>query len=88
VLRLNPIVYRYNGLGGILDTDTFYRGLMAEDVQPVMPEMVHSLPLKLREEDPEPVEVLHLNTTALTFALVNAVKELAARLQVLEGLPR
>jgi hypothetical protein len=88
VCRLNPIVYRYNGLGGILDTETFYRGLAAEDVQSVMPEMVHSLPMKLREEDPEPVDVLHLNATALTFALVNAVKELTARLEALEGLRR
>jgi phage gp45-like len=85
VLQLDPIRFRYNGLGGMLDTETVYYGLAAEDVQPVMPEMVHSLPLKLREEDPEPVDVLHLNTTALTFALVNAVKELSRRLAVLEG---
>jgi phage gp45-like len=84
VLQLDPIRFRYNGLGGIFDTETIYYGLDTEQALGVMPEMVHSLAMKLREEDPEPVDVLHLNSTALTFALVNAVKELAARLAVLE----
>jgi len=84
VLQLDPIRFRYNGLGGMLDTETIYHGFAAEDVVPVMPEMVHRVAMKLREQDAESVEVLHLNTTALTFALVNAVKELTRRLQMLE----
>jgi len=85
VRKLEPIRYRYNGLTGILDTETVYHGLAAEDAREVMPEMVSTLLQKLREDDEDEVEVLHVNSTALVFALVNAVKELAARVEVLEG---
>src|SRR6516165_2424083 len=76
VRKLEPIRYRYNGLTGILDTETVYHGLAAEDAREVMPEMVSTLLQKLREDDEDEVEVLHVNSTALVFALVNAVKEL------------
>ena len=44
-----------------------------------MPEMVHALPIRVREDDPEMTAVLCLNATPLAFALVNAVSELARR---------
>jgi hypothetical protein len=67
------------------DTETLHHGLAAEDVAEVMPEMLRVIVERLREDDEEPVALLHVNSTALTFALVNAVKELARRVEVLEG---
>ena len=85
VLHLEPISYRYNGLAGMLDTESVYHGLAAEDAGAIMPEMLRVFRERLRDDDAEPSEILHLNSTPLTFALVNAVKELAARLEALEG---
>jgi len=57
-------------------------GLVAQDVEGVFPEMVTQ---RSGFIDGQPVSDLRdVNTTALTFALVNAVKTLAARLEILE----
>jgi hypothetical protein len=77
ILQLNPIVYSYNGKGG-LPTDARYAGLLAEEVEPVMPEMVGSM--KLADLD-----VPTINTGPLIYALVNAVKELSAKITALEA---
>ena len=84
VRRLRPINFRYHGLAGH-DPDRVHCGLAAEEVAEIMPEMVHTLPIRVREDDPEMTAVLCLNATPLAFALVNAVSELARRLEVLEG---
>ena len=83
VLALDPISWRYNGRG-VAESDTRYYGLAAEAARPVMPEIVHELPMPLDEGD-DPVPVLHVNATALIYALVNSVKELSARLAAVEG---
>jgi hypothetical protein len=58
-------------------------GLIAQQAEVPMPEMVTT---EIGFVDGKPVADLRvLDTTALTFALVNAVKELAARVAALEG---
>jgi len=64
VTALRPRTFRFKGQ----DPKT-YIGLVAQEVEPVMPEMVF-LDKDLRM----------LDATALTYALVNAVKELNVRL--------
>ena len=62
---------------------TQYAGLIAQEVETVIPEMV-----KQRNGyiDGEPVTDLRdLDTTPLIFAMINAIKELKARIEVLEG---
>jgi hypothetical protein len=94
ILRLRPVIYVYKGNdsleadGRSLQADaaerrTEYVGLVAQEVEPVMPEMVGQ-----REGfvDSQAVDDLRtLNTGPLVFALVNAVKELAGRVKALEG---
>jgi trimeric autotransporter adhesin len=84
VLQLQPVSYRYNDLIELSDGGRTYQGLLAEDVLPIMPEMVSQSRRRLRETDAEDTEILMLNSSALTFALVNAVKELAATNTALE----
>jgi hypothetical protein len=86
--RLEPISFRYNGeLGAVNDTPDVTRyGLDASAVEGVMPEMVG------RRQNTAPDgtlydEILTLETGPLIYALVNACKELAARLAVVEGSP-
>jgi Chaperone of endosialidase len=85
ILQLEPIAYQYNGLAGTSDDGKTYHGFVAQDVLPIMPEMVGIVSQKLHPDDPEPTELYVVNNSPLTFALVNAVKELAARVTALEG---
>lgn len=81
VLGLNPVVYRYKDGEGF--SDDLRVGLIAQDVEQVMPNMVS------RSEGTiagEPVNDLRtLDTSELIFALVNSIKELHARIEVLEA---
>jgi hypothetical protein len=81
--RLTPVSYLFNGLGGTPEDGRRYYGLIAQNVLPVMPEMVGTQPAKLDASDAEETEIYTMDYTALTFALVNAVKELADRLDTL-----
>jgi hypothetical protein len=126
ILALNPIKYRYNGRGGIKDTESVHVGLDADATLAVFPEIVGTTMVKMeptpREEtvqddppEPEPqdeeapsgriprikrptrkprraiqidvpdTEVLTIDPSALTYVLINAVKELTARLEALEA---
>lgn len=78
ITRLNPVEFAYNGRGGMIEDGRRYVGLIANDVALVMPEMV--LPWRPvvggRLDDPD--DLLGLDASALVYALVNSVKELAA----------
>ena len=88
VLQLEPKRYSKNGKGGTKATDTRYIGLIAQDVQPVMPEMVFLVPDEMQpavdDQDYIP-ELLGIETTALIYALVNSVQTLTQRIVALEG---
>jgi hypothetical protein len=67
----------------VANAGTEFIGLIAQEVEPVMPEMVT---LQAGTIDGEPVDDLRaLGTGALIYALVNAVKELSARVEALEA---
>jgi hypothetical protein len=90
VIQLNPIVYSYRGNDAPpqgrsahagLSAKSFI-GLVAQAVETVMPEMVTA---RAGYIDGKPVDdARDLDTSPLLFALVNAVKTLAARLAALE----
>jgi hypothetical protein len=84
VMQLEPVTYQYNGLGNTVADGRTYTGLIAQDAQRVMPEMVETFAAKLYPDDVLDTALLRMDTTALTFALLNAVKELAARVAKLE----
>lgn len=79
---LEPIWYRYNGLGGIARDNREYVGLLAQHVQAVAPYMVTSHRGRLREGEEE-TDILELNSGPLIYALLNAVKALARQVETL-----
>ena len=80
VLELNPIRFQYNGLLGSVANGVTYVGLLAQDVQKTaLADMVMTSTTAAGEE------VLNLDSSQLIYALVNAVKELSARVAELEG---
>jgi hypothetical protein len=87
LVQLRPRTYNYTAETG-RDTNTQHIGLIAQEAQPVMPELVSAaltaaLPEVQLEEGEPPL--LMLDASALTYALVNAVRELNARLTAIEG---
>jgi Chaperone of endosialidase len=95
ILGLTPVVYTYKGndgdpaaaerglkSGAELEAGREFVGLVAQDVEPVMPEMVRKVAGFI---DGIAVDDFRtLDTGPLIFALVNAVKTLAARVAALE----
>ncbi|HXI76318.1 MAG TPA: tail fiber domain-containing protein [Steroidobacteraceae bacterium] len=85
VLQLRPVQFEFNGLAGTPDDGKTFVGLVADEVEPVMPEMVSTREAFLRADDAAPVDVKVLDCTALLFALVNAVKDLSAQISELQA---
>ena len=83
--HLVPIVFKYNGLGGTTDDDRVCYGLDASQVQPVLPECVGTRTAQLGPYDTQETELLTLDASCIIWALINAVKELSARVAALEA---
>lgn len=84
VCQVKPITYDYNGKGG-LPAGPGGVSILAQELQPVFPECIGSYKAKLNEDDAEETEILNYNGHAITFALINAVKELNAKVVALEA---
>ncbi len=84
LLSFDPVVFKFNGKGGTIDNGHEHIGLIAQDVQKIMPELVMSQQIKLNTEDAKESKVLGLDVSPLTFILINAMKELATRVEILE----
>ncbi|MDW8236751.1 MAG: tail fiber domain-containing protein [Bacteroidia bacterium] len=80
--QLNPVRYRYREKYFPAFKDRWYTGLIAQEVQRVVPEMVHPYLLQISGDKLE--EVLAVDPSDLTYMLINAVKELDSRTKQLE----
>ena len=82
--QLHPVSFAYNGEGGTVADGRTYVGLIADEAALIMPEMVGRASRLLDAGDTQPTEIKTLDATALTYALVNAVRELSDRVTALE----
>jgi hypothetical protein len=76
--QVRPVRFRYNGAGGTPDGMEGV-GVIAQEIEMVLPETVRRLPGETGLE-----EVRIFDASPLTFMLINAVKELATRVEHLE----
>ena len=67
VLAIRPVKYQYNELAGT-DTEVEYVGVIAQELQTVAPYMVGNFDL-------DGTEYLDVDNSAMTYMLINAVKE-------------
>lgn len=84
ILLVNPVNYEYNGLAGTTKGKEF-TGVIAQEIKDIFPETVNTYSAKLNEEDEEKTELYNFESTALTFALINAVKELKVEIDLLKS---
>ena len=79
VCALRPITYEYNGNAGFAADGKENISIIAQEAIVPFPECVGMFKAKLNPDDEEETELFDWNGHALTFALVNAVKELKAQ---------
>lgn len=84
LLKINPITYDYNGLGGFKKGKGGV-GIIAQEIAEILPDSVSSIKAKLNETDEEEVDILNFNGHELTYILINAVKELKAEIEILKN---
>lgn len=87
VLRLHPVSFFYNGELGTIDDGATHYGLIAQEVEQVMPELVGEM-TTIRPSDEVPCTVKTVDPGRAIYAVINAVRELDARVAALEGVPR
>jgi hypothetical protein len=84
ILLVNTVTYEYNGLAGTTK-GAKYTGIIAQEMKEIFPDTVKTYKAKLNEEDEEKTELYDFNASDLTFALINAVKELNEKIKILEA---
>lgn len=75
IMKMRPVTYSYNGLGGFVDDGKMKVGIIAQELQPVAPYMIGTYEAKLHPGDKNDTELLNYNGNALSFVTVNAIKE-------------
>ncbi|MFA6415809.1 MAG: tail fiber domain-containing protein, partial [Candidatus Paceibacterota bacterium] len=84
VLNIHPVTYKYNGQGGpgYNDLDT-HIGIIAQELEPIAPYMVETRTGTINNQ--EVTDFKTYQGHALSFILVNAIKELNLNLETLTG---
>jgi trimeric autotransporter adhesin len=73
--ELRPVTFRYNGLGGTTDDGSEFVGVIAQELEKIFPAMVMSRKKKLHVNDATDTEIKVVDPSALTYVLINSVKE-------------
>lgn len=86
VLQLEPISYSHNGVGGTIRDGTMRYGLSAQRVREHLPEAVSEAPPAPMPEGKEALDdMLFVEDKPIMMAMINAIKELTARVAALEA---
>ena len=81
LLKLNPIEYSYNGYAGYKDDGKRHVGYISQEVEKIIPEMVQKI---IKKIDKKEIELKTVNTHLLSFAIIEALREINDRLKKLE----
>jgi len=73
--EVRPVTFKYNGLGGTTDNGHEFVGVIAQELEKVFPSMVTSRKGKLHPTDTADTDIKIVDPSALTFVLINSVKE-------------
>jgi len=79
--RVRPVRYRYNGLAGTR-AGLEGVGILGQEIEQVLPETVEKLAADSNADGMDGLRVF--NPSALTYVLINAVKQLADKVETLE----
>jgi hypothetical protein len=77
--RVRPVKFKYNGLAGTTDDGAEFVGVIAQELEPIVPAMISPRPTKLHKEDDKDTDIKHVDPSEFTYLLINSVKELKAQ---------
>jgi len=83
LLKINPIIYDYNGLGGFKKGKGGV-GIIAQEIMKILPDSVNSVKLKLYETDEQESDILNFNGQELIYILINSIKEQQTQIEELK----
>lgn len=87
IMQIDPVKFKYNGMAGIKDTESEFVGISAQEMQKIAPYTVQEVLIDVRENESVKGEensnsrsisnesYLEFDPNALTYMLINAVKE-------------
>ncbi len=75
LLKVQPVRFHYNGLGGTMDDGKEFVGVIAQDMEKILPAMVSSRSAKLHPTDARATDIKQVDPSNFTYLLINAVKE-------------
>jgi hypothetical protein len=88
ICALSPISFQWNGKGGTTDDGELKYGLSAEQVAEHLPELIRDYEyIPPEDQEDEATTLKSYSPTDLVFPLINAIKELEARVRELESRP-
>jgi hypothetical protein len=74
LMRVRPVRFKYNGLGGTTDDGKEFVGVIAQDLEKVFPAMVSSRMAKLHPADAQETAIKLVDPSNFTYLLINAVQ--------------
>lgn len=80
--RVRPVRFRYNGRAGTRAGETGI-GVLGQEIEQILPETVRRVPGSV-DGDPDTQDLRLYDSAPLTYVLINAVKELAEKVEQLE----
>lgn len=83
---IKTVSFKYNGKAG-LDTSKTFVGVIAEDVAEIAPFAIDTFYAKLDSSDTSAMALLAVNSEAIMYATVNAVKELDSIVTAMSSSP-
>jgi hypothetical protein len=69
------MMFQYNGLYGTPTDERDVIGIIANDLEKILPEAIFRLKGKLRESDIEETDILHYDLAPVVMVVLNAIKE-------------
>ena len=80
ILSINPVSFRFNGLGGTQSSNAKEVGVIAQDLEQIAPELVSFRSVKIHPQDAHLSKIRGVNYSGLSMMLINAVKEIVERI--------
>lgn len=84
IIQVQPKSYTFNGKANTVEGIESI-GVLAQEIKEVFPETVGTVAKKLNPEDEQETELYAVDISPVTYALINAVKELNAKVEALEA---
>jgi hypothetical protein len=75
LLKVRPVRFKYNGLAGTTNDGKEFVGVIAQELEKVLPTMVSTRMAKLHPNDAKATAIEQVDPSDFTFLLINAVQQ-------------